>query len=391
MRKRWKLWVGIFAALSLLMVWSWMEFVFLGRREMLDSIREWRDAGGAMTIQAMTPENVPPEQNAALALYQAFGAMPITTRSQQHVIENPYDGGRLDDVVSVYARPLDMTHEALKLPLVSWPLVYSDGQATQRPHIEPARVMSRVLVVEALDRQAGKNPDMAMSSIETGVRLGDSLLADPNLFTVVAQRDIQDAMLTAYERIFRDKPAPASDLEAMLNRRDCRAEFRRGLMAEGAVWLGQISGEVDPTRPEETYFTTSSIRGDTATYLRALRGYGDAFAAPHASRFDVKRLPPTPAWAFLLKSLRANFGEYNRALTESEARLVLAKLAIRLRAYKGTHGRYPATLDVLGEVPSDPWDSKPIRYEAKDEGFTAWSLTPPTEDPMGRTEWRWEK
>lgn len=391
MRKRWKWWVGIFAALTLLMVWSWMEFVFLGRREMLDSIREWRDAGGTTTIQAMMPEEVPPERNAALALHHAFNAMPPATRSQRQMIENPYEGSHLGEVVNAYARSLGMTHEAVKLPMAAWPIVYTDGQATQRPHIEPARIMSRVLVIEALNHLAKRDPDQAMNSIETGVRLGDSLLADPNLFTIVAQRDIQDAMLTAYERIYRDKPAPPSDLQAMLSRRDYRSEFRRGLMAEGAVWLGQISGDADPSRPEETYFTTSSIRSDTATYLRALRGYGDAFAAPHAKSFDLKRLPPTPAWAFLLKSLRANFGEYNRALTESEARLTLAKLAIRLRAYKESHGRYPATLDALGDVPSDPWDGKPIRYEAKDDGFTAWSLTPPTDDPMGRTEWRWEK
>ena len=389
MRKRWKMWTVIFAALLAMAVWSWMEFVFLGRREMLDSIREWREAGGEVNIQAMAPENVPPEQNAALALHQAFGSMPVATRSQQHVIENPYDGGRLDEIVNAFGRSLGLTHDAVKLPLVAWPVVYSDGQATQRPHIEPARIMSRVLVVEALDHLDNRNPDQAMTSIETGVRLGDSLLADPNLFTVVAQRDIQDAMLTAYERIYRDKPAPASDLEAVLSRRNYRAEFRRALMAEGAVWLGQVAGEADPSRPEETYFTTSSIRLDTAIYLRALRGYGDAFAASHAAAFDANRLPPVPVWAFLLKSLRANFGEYNRALTESEARLALAKLAIRLRAYKQTHGRYPATLDALGEVPLDPWDSKPIRYEAKDDGFTAWSLTPPTDDPLGRTEWRW--
>ena len=77
--------------------------------------------------------------------------------------------------------------------------------------------------------------------------------------------------------------------------------------------------------------------------------------------------------------------QHSGRVASAEAMVVLAQVAHRLRQYKKAHGQYPEGFD----MPPDPFDGQPIRYERQGEGFMIWSAA---KDEQGqRIEWRWDK
>ncbi len=66
----------------------------------------------------------------------------------------------------------------------------------------------------------------------------------------------------------------------------------------------------------------------------------------------------------------------------------LTQVAIALRLYRHEHGRYPETLQelvpkYLPNVPTDPFDGKPLRYERLRNGFKIWSIGQDFKDDGG--------
>ncbi|GIV18688.1 MAG: hypothetical protein KatS3mg023_0439 [Armatimonadota bacterium] len=71
--------------------------------------------------------------------------------------------------------------------------------------------------------------------------------------------------------------------------------------------------------------------------------------------------------------------------TYVRTRLRLLYTALRLEAYRKTHGRYPASLKDLGASPyfNDPFSSKPFVYRPQGNSYVLYSLGPNSQDDGG--------
>jgi hypothetical protein len=81
-------------------------------------------------------------------------------------------------------------------------------------------------------------------------------------------------------------------------------------------------------------------------------------------------------------------GRYLEEGWDSQARLRCAVAALAAERYRRAKGRWPETLDdlkgeYLREVPSDPFDGRPLRYRKDDEGVVVYSVGPDGKDDGG--------
>jgi hypothetical protein len=82
---------------------------------------------------------------------------------------------------------------------------------------------------------------------------------------------------------------------------------------------------------------------------------------------------------------------YIHSTTNASARIRLARAILLLRAYELDHGRLPATLDELApdywaSVPKDPFDEKPLRYDAA--ARRVWCVAENLKDDKGANDYK---
>jgi len=216
--------------------------------------------------------------------------------------------------------------------------------------------------------------------------------------------------LRAYERVFRESTLRAPQVDAELVGRDHRELARRMLMALPPSTLDVVRPEqVGPLAPTGMLvlfargdmapglapwmFVPGNVHRDMVSYLGWHRMVIEACSKPFHEQDlgDVLELTHLPVNAVLSRQhIKPELiGVYNWNIACLDAQVQLAVLAGRLRAYKLEKGSYPETLDVLGAVPVDPWNGKPIGYQRDGDGFVLISAAP--RDRSSRIDWRWAK
>jgi hypothetical protein len=78
------------------------------------------------------------------------------------------------------------------------------------------------------------------------------------------------------------------------------------------------------------------------------------------------------------------FSRFVWSRDRATAAIGTARIALALKAYRGDHAAYPASLaelDAVGwKLPLDPFGGKPYRYRREGTGFVVWSLGPDMDD-----------
>lgn len=300
--------------------------------------------------------------------------------------------------------------------------------APDRPHIEAARRVSRLLYLDAVRQaEAGKIDEALISArgiIGVGRSLGDEPVDLSQLFRLhqrrsavsaivraLSQGNASDASLVAVQKDLAGEVAHDALLCAMRAQRAAYFDTL-GKMTEGAYtrYAEGDFGRADDPRAQNGSARPAPIV--QALYMRAYGCYNQALALSILSQAveGAKHRPFEKRWsehwgvyearldeggpiqrrlgatAYTVLPLNTSFAWINY---ETEARFAAMRVLLAAERYRLANGRWPDTLaDVvpayLQEVPRGPYSDVPVRFIRKHGGVVAYAVGFGGEDNGGR-------
>jgi hypothetical protein len=304
--------------------------------------------------------------------------------------------------------------------------------APDRPHIEAARRVSRLLYLDATRVAEAGNIDEALTSARAIIGVARSVGDEPSdlsqlfrlhqrrsalraILRALGQGEASDAALAAVQD---DLAREASHDLLLCSMRSQRAAYfdTLGKMAEGAY---ARYAEGDFRAPS---FDHAQAKADPITQVFYMRAYGKynqslALSILNDAVEGAKYQPFDPRWS-------QHWEAYERALYdpdrlqqrlgalaytvlplnstmlwmcyESQARFAATRVLLAAERYRRAVGHWPEKLDdvvpkYLAEVPRGPYTDAPIRFIRKDDGVVAYALGMKGHDNGGLLNPEWKR
>jgi len=304
-------------------------------------------------------------------------------------------------------KALERLHESVAdVEYCRYPADFSAGIDVQMSHLSDLRRGARLLQLEAVLRAEEGEAELAVRSIESILKLGNSLANEPSLGSYYDQRACRQFAVLSLERIINRIDLTDEQLiglsEALADAEEL-TELLPGLIGDRCHGLAvfrmstaqlRATGLFDGDRNESQL----SIHLSVATFaLRKYAGRVDKnailFLDAANDCIESLRLPLERRHAVAddieerlgsasRNDLLLNFALHlPRVIVEFDAfaRLRTARVALAVQRYRLAAGELPDTLadlvpDYLDAVPSDPFDGNDLRYEKLGPGFVVYSI-----------------
>jgi hypothetical protein len=236
------------------------------------------------------------------------------------------------------------------------------------------RTMARLLAASATVHADRGDLERAAADIAALLRLSTHAAEPPSLLTGLIGSATRILALDRLEELFRDRPLPQQGIASAIREIDFLAERRRILIGEAAFTMemtaeqakslgGGLGGAAEPSIEER------------AAFLIVMRQWIDALDDPNVDRpVDNTDTRLAELW---LPAISRAIDMFDLDST----RLVMARTALDLRAYRDEHGSYPGTWD----MPVDRTTGQPLNYERTITGFRIFS-----DSGDEQLDWQWQ-
>ncbi len=284
------------------------------------------------------------------------------------------------------------------------PYYVSDPATLEIPNLLHRLRLSGLLRARARLAVAGDRPADAWRDVAKIFRLAGWLAEEmPTLIHAIIANTVARQGLAAVDSLMRIAPPTAGEMDLLVaeaRRWDPAATFKRALQAERAAMFVSLlddsgwetlGGNIAPLRlnlgpvpldidyggvltswPSWNYWN-AALYSDAMTEMIA------ACEPPAFQRQDdlserfVELLPPRSA--ILAHIVLPNFSESCGRRDALVATLDLMEIAFRLEHHRREAGGYPASLDLLADLPAvDPFSGGPYRYRLDDGGAVVYSV-----------------
>lgn len=342
----------------------------------------------------LVPPPVPDEENAAVLYKKAFEKhvgetddtdVDILGRLSEGKEITPAERAKLQSYLDKNRETLALLHEAAQRPRCNFGLDYSQGSATELPHISPLILAVRLLNVEAMIEGKGRAAEIARAS----TRLSDAVAEEPVLVSQLVRGILHGISSEALQKEF-EGDIPRGRLQSLLGLPPDRVRegYEKVLLFE--LYSG-VKFVLDGGDPKTLGVEGRSIRRpddpltahDLEHFAQTLADFTALAGRPYYEvRDDLERLrlakvDSAPWYAELTKLMLPNFDKAQQRQAVTEAYLGTAQVAAALRSYRDARGSYPPSLDevreVLPRMPLDPFTGKPYLYRREGAGFVVYS------------------
>jgi hypothetical protein len=437
-RKRF-LWLGVLLLVVLcLLGWGWSTYLSISStRQIEQSVAETDRIDPGWRLEELEAKRPPlrDEENAALCVLKVKRLLPSPWPTPRPTGPSPKNASPgtsntrtiLDDLGTL-APELQLTAgqigelredlaiaaaariEARKLEGLCrgryafvWPL-------TLFPPVFPgqdARATIRVLRMDAALRAQEGNADGAMASTRGILNAGRSIGREPDTICQLSRLACQTAAVETLERTLgQGEPSP-SMLEAL----------QAALQEEAAEPLRLISLRGERARMHRMFEAVRSGEIDAAQVV-AVNGWqarlvnmggGTYLKRAHAPSLrylteavEIAKLPLERQWPewqrleakaaelpVLVRMWVPTFTRTASAFQRGQAILRTAWVGLALERYRRVKAQWPDSLSglvaagLLGEVPIDPYDGKPLRYRRLPDGVVVYAIGPDGNDDGG--------
>jgi hypothetical protein len=384
-----------------------------------------RAEAGAKAL-ALTPPRVPDRDNAAPVYQEAFAALTPADKvpSPWHdkaatwlALEGAAFDSRdkdLADFLATQERGLSLLRKAAAMPGCSFERDYSRGIELSLPELEQLRHGARLLALDARARAAHGDGPPALADVAALFGIARHI-DEPILISMLFAAAIEEMGARALEEVLAHttpQPGPLAQLSAFLGQgTSYRTQVQRAfqmeevamglssfamLAGENAEWSrafgtlggGEVGGRVLSSPVYRVFF----LQGDLAAYRRTMGQMRELAARPYYEAHED--------WAEYDRRFRTHRGGVLTFLivpagpkcalraAEADALRQLARLALAVAVYRAQDGKYPGKLDDLlpayiAEIPSDPFDGKPLRHRRDGKGLVLYSVGPDLKDDGG--------
>jgi hypothetical protein len=401
-------------------------------------IAQIRQAGFPVTTAELNQwyAAVPPEENAALLLTNAFAQLvkgytntpdlPIIGRGKLPPRNEPLPPEMKQAIVAYVATnqlALDFLEKGLALKSCRYPVDLTPGLKALLPHLPKLKASVQLLELDALIK--GEEGDLggATRRIKEMWALSDSLGQEPIIISQLVRIACQEIALSTLERFLTRRslgPDQLADLSRMLSTDRDDAALRRGWIGERCFGLDIFhmpSGKLrafmnDPTQSGGTDQEWSGLVGDWAIrlsghmdrdelfFLECTDSYIRAIDVPCPERLQLSQSVSSKIarvrvyrkgepWPFIMSGiLLPALGKVCEKVAAHSGRCKAATVSIALEAYRRQNGRLPDSLQVLAptwidQIPADPFDGQLLRYMRTSNGYIIYSVGPDKDDNGG--------
>jgi hypothetical protein len=299
-----------------------------------------------------------------------------------------------------------------------YPINLTQGFNTVLNHLGPIKQLSQACALRALVAAEEGKTDESTEALRDILQCRRSLLPEPILISSLVGYALDATASNALGLCFSRARFSESQLAAIgedLRQIASSNHIHRALVGEtlmGATAFKtppQAVGVVAPppgtaaNLPGNLLFAVLRITGvlpaDEAFYLRSMEtmlGASQALDSNGLDRADQLQAEinaalaaPTGKLKVYSRMLLPALGKAIHKAAEDQARLRLAQTAVAIERYRRAHdNQLPTNLaqlvpTYLPEVPSDPFDNKPLRYATKGSGYLLHSIGPDRIDQNG--------
>ena len=403
----------------------------------VDGVVVWRDTNGWARVQALRPwlagsaypsitngllgwqayyrsltsTNI--EDTAQVAFRRRYGLEasepPAFNLSGLHLTNSP-----AQDVLLVLQRfegdLAELKREAARRPLDRWAIFYDTNSplGILLPHLANVKGICMLLQVRELAEIAAGDTAAAVSDLQLGCRLAESVRAEPFIISHLVRFVCWELLLPPFQEGLRRHgltDAQLADLQRQLLPTDLLAGYQLGVAGE----LAGSSAWTSLTRKQCDDFSTG-VNPEIARLFYAIARFGtyaprgwvyqNQLVLCHlsedylASCVDIARrtVPPERTRALatgfkqakgpysvlasLVFDIQARFGDlYFRCerLAHAQTQIDQTIIACGLERYRLAHGEYPDDLAALvpaflGQVPHDLINGQPLHYQRRADG-----------------------
>ena len=339
-------------------------------------------------LSALWP-TVPPKENAAFYYAKAASLRKSTDGPDGANPGSMRDYGgdlaALERWVAAHAGTIEAIHGGTELDYCAFPIFIdaATGQFAAMQRLEGLRQVGRVLSDAGFVAELKQEPDRAVDYYLTCIRFGHHVQQGIVIEQLVGC-GIAGTGEEPLERLLANSTPSEETLQRIME--TCReaepdqGELVRVLDRENA-WIDTIR------TPRVT--TWLFLTGDERAIRRARKEFGKPLPelmklSGALALMEEKSSGQKKAYADLWVSLRW--------LVHQQVRLRALRVRAALELYRQRHGSFPESLDalvpvIMPELPLDPFDERPLRYERTVDGWRLWSIGPDLKDDGGESAW----
>jgi tetratricopeptide (TPR) repeat protein len=295
---------------------------------------------------------------------------------------------------------LSLLHEAAGIQDCDYGWDWRQLAATSFSQLAEVRHCAQLLGLGAAYYSHAGDPNAAIRCIEDGLRLADSLRREPALIHYLVrvacvgltvgslERGLNaaaftDAQLTELDRALTATAGTLDLTQAMITERCVMIETcRNPFLAAGS---GQspgprmLPGMTRTGIADVLDYMEDCIEASKRPPLERLAGFREATAKVEDLSF----------MHVMIKMLGPSMGRVAELSLRSQAGVDLARTALAIERYRLATGKLPEQLadlvpQYLEEVPTDPFDGRPIRYKRTEPGYRLYSILEDGQDNGGK-------
>jgi type II secretory pathway pseudopilin PulG len=389
--------VLVAAAIAAMTIWN----MDLAVRTQISALRA---EAGALMLSAIPPM-VSDDQNAAF-IYEEAGRRINADRSWTvHFPDHPFNIERPDftspairNYLAGEAPTIALIRQAADLPDCYFEGNYAHpSYATPLPGLAALRFCTDLLLLHARSELSQGRIDSAIDDINALFRMSQHLDRAPFEALVYRAIGINSATIKVLEEMIPAMQTPQQLQRVKLNdpkrtrrtlQRVLPAEEAMGLsticaIANGSIDLKAVTGEHSPN-PGGLSYRLFFFSDDVAAYQQAFEHHREFLLKPYHEVASGQ--PGRPDWVYDLarRSLLTSVifpsfsGTFERVAMD-EAQLQNAQLALAAARFRLDHGQLPTNIgdlvpNYIAEIPTDPFDGKPMRYKKTDEEAVFYSV-----------------
>jgi hypothetical protein len=373
-------------------------------------------------ILALAPPRVSDQDNAAPVYLEAIAALTPSAKlpaawqeKEEDWLDlnmsqwNPSDKDVADFLASQEIS-LSSLRQAAAMPACSFDrnFAHLDLPAPEWKLGHCAQLLALDAVVKA-SRGDAKGASLDLAAIRGITRH----LVDPLLISVLVAAQVEKTGAKALQEVLARVRLEGDNLDRLAlgqgvsYREKLRRSVRMSEVAFGLSYFAMAAGEDSDNLPAELQREVDGVfkvlpravwrvffmQDDLTAYRRRMREAEALLAKPYYE--------PRDGWEAFEQSFRADrggmvtnlilpaFARCALTMTEADAAHQLARLALAATAFKNKTGHYPARLEDLvpahlNQVPTDPFDGKPLRMKRIADGLVLYSVGPDMKDDGGQ-------
>jgi hypothetical protein len=385
---------------------------------------------------SIAPARLPDRDNAALIYDQTYEALDQSSWSEIHrdkwddwtkLDKQGFDPNDPDlkSFLNEQTPTLTLLRQAGQKPGCHFGREYARVNiATLMPELGDLRMAAHLLALDARYRAAQEDMQTALADVDTMFAIAEHVGSDPILVSTlvaisidaIATETLQEVLAADAKRAgdarITTEQLQAIDLDGSLSfqrlyRRSLRLEmvsalnFFQQLSSGDPEWWRFVNKE-DPLHsylpsPLPSFYRMFMATTDVASYRNAMDEMLQIATQPYHeakkewAEFD-KRFKSKPK-GFITALLLPALSGVAEAGGRGDARHRTARLALAAARYRADNSDLPKNLDALVPdyipiLPRDPFDGKPMKYRATNDGAVIYSIGPDDKDDDGAP---WDK